>query len=789
MELTFEQALSRGIEAYQAGRIQEADRCFTAILNVDANHADANHNMGALAVGLGELERALPFFRKAIDVNPDVEQFWISYVDTLIELGYLDDASVAVDRAIKQHMESAFLKGFIQKLNQEDVKSTSANHDPPPLELLQLKYLYNHGEFQQAVSQATLMLRKYPTSVDLRYVQGFGYVGLAQLEKALESFKMILEISPNHAEAHNNLATIHLGKGDKSSAKDHYKQAILIEPNLAEAHYNLANIFKAEGDHESAIKGYKSAIKIRPDYIDALNNMGVAQFDNGLVETSIRTYAQILKIDKETKGVWNNLFFALKVLNKNLSSTLAYLDLSENETLSNLARAYLSLLTYRLHLGRSNVSDCYHDAIHCLSKVDSINIKNLAVIKKQLPPKSVSLERVVALIHFGRSGTGLLHSLLDGHSEVSTLPSIYFSEFFDSTAWGKISANDWIDMADNFIATYPVLFDASASDPVLSAHEESISYLGKKEGMANVGEHADEILSVDKKLFREELICLMECFESLDAFAFFKLVHLAYEKALKNDDKKKVIFYHIHNPDTCAELNFIRSAPRANWLMMVREPIQSCESWVRQSFYDNDYASVATKIVDMLFQINREVFRHQNSIGIRLEDLKEYPLKTISALCKWIGIEHQDSLYEMTAQGKKWWGDPSSPDFSDGQMMPFGKASIERKVGAVFGENDQFILRTLFYPFSVRFGYLDENPKQFKDDLKKIRPMIDQIFDFERVLLKERASDETEFINSGSYRYLRSCMVDRWGILNELLTYPNMLVCLDVDADINDQIS
>ena len=27
------------------------------------------------------------------------------------------------------------------------------------------------------------------------------------------------------------------------------------------------------------------------------------------------------------------------------------------------------------------------------------------------------------------------------------------------------------------------------------------------------------------------------------------------------------------------------------------------------------------------------------------------------------GIKEADSLYEMTAQGKKWWGDPSSQDF------------------------------------------------------------------------------------------------------------------------------
>ena len=93
-----------------------------------------------------------------------------------------------------------------------------------------------------------------------------------------------------------------------------------------------------------------------------------------------------------------------------------------------------------------------------------------------------------------------------------------------------------------------------------------------------------------------------------------------------------------------------------------------------------------------------------------------------------MGIEETDSLYEMTAQGKKWWGDPTSPDYEKDGNQPFGTTSIERKVGSIFSEKDQFVLRTLFYPFSVRFGYTEENEEQFKGDLQKIRPMIDEIF-------------------------------------------------------------
>ena len=208
---------------------------------------------------------------------------------------------------------------------------------------------------------------------------------------------------------------------------------------------------------------------------------------------------------------------------------------------------------------------------------------------------------------------------------------------------------------------------------------------------------------------------------------------------------------------------------------MVREPIQSCESWIRTLPHDTYYFGVVNQLLTMLFEIDNPIYSRQSSSGLRLEDLKMKPRETIPALCKWMGIKESDSLYEMTAQGKKWWGDPSSPDYSKDGMEPFGKTSINRKIGSIFSENDQFILRTLFYPFRVRFGYTEENEKQFKVDLQKIRPMIDDMFDFEKAIVAETEADPELFMKSGSYLYLKSRLIERWNTLSKFGTYPNMI--------------
>ena len=53
MELTVDQALRHGVEAYKEGKLQDAERIYRAILQAQPTHPDANHNLGVLAVSVG----------------------------------------------------------------------------------------------------------------------------------------------------------------------------------------------------------------------------------------------------------------------------------------------------------------------------------------------------------------------------------------------------------------------------------------------------------------------------------------------------------------------------------------------------------------------------------------------------------------------------------------------------------------------------------------------------------------------------------------------------------------
>ena len=59
MKLKLDEALKKAIEAQKAGNAKKANRYYTAILKANPQHPDANHNMGVLAVSVGQFETTI----------------------------------------------------------------------------------------------------------------------------------------------------------------------------------------------------------------------------------------------------------------------------------------------------------------------------------------------------------------------------------------------------------------------------------------------------------------------------------------------------------------------------------------------------------------------------------------------------------------------------------------------------------------------------------------------------------------------------------------------------------
>ena len=86
------ETLDAAIEAHKNGELVEASKLYFQILQENPHHPDANHNLGLLTVQIGETENSILFLENAINSNPNVLQYWVSFIDTLMKLNRIQDA-------------------------------------------------------------------------------------------------------------------------------------------------------------------------------------------------------------------------------------------------------------------------------------------------------------------------------------------------------------------------------------------------------------------------------------------------------------------------------------------------------------------------------------------------------------------------------------------------------------------------------------------------------------------------------------------------------------------------
>jgi tetratricopeptide (TPR) repeat protein len=113
-----------------------------------------------------------------------------------------------------------------------------------------------------------------PADFETRNALGVAYVQLGRVPEALDQFKTVLTLSPDHAQAAYNIGVIAMGENRLADAVGRFQQAIAARPDYAEAHNNLGVAFEATGRDEDAAREFRAALAARPSHAAAHNNLG-----------------------------------------------------------------------------------------------------------------------------------------------------------------------------------------------------------------------------------------------------------------------------------------------------------------------------------------------------------------------------------------------------------------------------------------------------------------------------------------------------------------------------------
>lgn len=795
--------LSRAMAAHHAGRLDEAEAGYRLVLEQQPEQPDAANYLGVLLHQTGHSEEAILLLRRSTAQRPDSSHFHTN-------LGRVLQDSGNVAESIGHYRAALAL----------DPRSAEAWNNLGTA-------LMADDDVDEAAAAFTKAVDIKPDYPEALHNLGNARVGQSRNDDAIASYRQAIALDPNLSHTHNSLGMAYQTAGRVDEAVAAYRSAIALDITFTEAIGNIGAVFKDDDRMEDAIAAFRQIVVLKPDSADALGDLGSALNVSGNYEEAIAHYRHALEIQPDNAQTNNNLGTALQLLGDYGGAVDAYLDsiaLEPGNLSTFLHLSYpLIVIADQCNKGESDGSrdiDEYIDRAathnshsfesHLLRyTIDAIMAPDRApasyrLARERLPniedetialapvsrgavrrSKSGDLPRkCVALLHFGRSGSGFIHSLIDGHSQVTTLPGVYLKGFFGPGIWRNMTEGSSGGLPDRFVSTYEVLFDATSRRSVPGDPMSSLQGLGEADGFTTMGEDRSTALSADVGEFKRALSVMLERRDSLHQGDFFRMIHRAFESAIGRTQDQDTIFHHIHNPTSYDFANFLKYFPDARPLVIVREPLQSCESWVSSAFdtrlaSKNSYKGFVLRVISMLFQVDKTEYKLQESAGIRLEDLKNDRRATIQALCKWMGIDEEESLYSSTMQGLKWWGEPNGA--THGEADQWGKKAISRKVGTLFSESDQFILRTLYYPFRCLYGYAERDDDRFRRDLTAIAPMIDAPFDFERAYFENHGLDPTDMTSLGTCRYFRAALRARWRVLDQTGTYPGMITPLTIE--------
>jgi len=127
---------------------------------------------------------------------------------------------------------------------------------------LVVSYIYNR-EYEKARHLLAQRISRFPNSVNPNYLMGLVYMRQDFLDEAIIYYNRVLELDKNHAPTIFNLAGIKQKKHNYEGARKQYLKVLDISPDDADAHYNLAILYSENFyDAKNALYHYDKCLKL-----------------------------------------------------------------------------------------------------------------------------------------------------------------------------------------------------------------------------------------------------------------------------------------------------------------------------------------------------------------------------------------------------------------------------------------------------------------------------------------------------------------------------------------------
>ncbi len=360
--LIVEQLLQQAIEYHQKGQLQNAERLYCVVLQIQPNHSDAKYNLTLIGEQIKQVVADIPKYKAVLEADPTQGEHWQVYAEALLIAGQAEDAQLVIRTAQECGLDNTGIQ-VLQQRAQDALQDTHASNTSKMTQLSkpniqtrfddiglvkqpktktttiknitakrpknisrfnsnrkplsqnaakQLITLFNAGLYIELEKQAHLLLNKHADNGFIWKV--LGAAQQMQGKDALQALRNSTELLPNDSQAHSNLGAYLVEVRQFKAAETSCRRALQINTNSAAAYYNLGNAMLGRKKFDKALINYRIAIDIKEDYAEAYNNIGYVLTELNQIDDAFVNYNRALEINPNYAEVHNNLGNANKSL-------------------------------------------------------------------------------------------------------------------------------------------------------------------------------------------------------------------------------------------------------------------------------------------------------------------------------------------------------------------------------------------------------------------------------------------------------------------------------------------
>jgi tetratricopeptide (TPR) repeat protein len=217
------------------GNSKEAAVLFHDCIKTDPDNATCHFELGKILYESQELPDALPFVRRARQLQPDNEWYTLFEADVLMNLGDVSNALTLYQRLIKAHPDKP------------EYRYELAN-----------AFLFA-GQLDEAIKVYDQIEDRMGIMEEISIQKEKLYLELDRLDKAVAELEKLITAFPREQRYMGMLAEVYVANEQLDKAYAVYERMIANDADDPILHLNLAEYYKRKGDYERSFSELKLA--------------------------------------------------------------------------------------------------------------------------------------------------------------------------------------------------------------------------------------------------------------------------------------------------------------------------------------------------------------------------------------------------------------------------------------------------------------------------------------------------------------------------------------------------